>query len=59
MVKTINVDGVTLFFNYQTKQGYIFRNGIRRIILNEKQLDILKNDTLLIHGLRIVKEDMR
>lgn len=54
MIKTINVDGVKLFFNYQTKQGYVFRNGTRRIILNEKQLDILKNDTLVINGFKII-----
>ena len=59
MIKAISVDGIKLFLDSKTKQGYVFRNGIRRIILNGKQLDILKNDTLLINGLRIVKEDMR
>ena len=59
MIKAISVDGIKLFLDSKTKQGYVFRNGIRRIILNEKQLDLLKNDTLLINGLRIVKEDMR
>ena len=56
MIKAISVDGIKLFLDSKTKQGYVFRNGIRRIILNEKQLDLLKNDTLLINGLRIVKE---